>query len=38
LFTVNQKWQIRGDSVAILMDDLNGNWFGEIERSVEVLG
>ena len=37
LFNVNQKWQIRWDSVAILMDDLNGNWFGEVERSVEVL-
>ncbi|MCD5382595.1 transcription-repair coupling factor [Candidatus Gracilibacteria bacterium] len=37
LFSVNQKWQIRGDSVAILMDDLAGAWFLEVERSVEVL-
>ena len=37
LFSVNQKWQIRGESVAILMDDLSGAWFREVERSVEVL-
>lgn len=37
LFTINQKWQIRWDSVAILMDDLPAAWFREVEKSVEVL-
>ena len=34
---VNSKWQIRGDSIAITMNDLPVHWLMEIEKSVKIM-